>query len=304
MGLNFQTCTLINSNLDPDSGEGVVLFEKKDNGDVRIKRDFHFVKDNIINVRMRKGYNATACKATIDFGAFLSKFKKADVDVMYGRLDIYLEYEGAEYFYGANPTQIRKGIPFWIEFAVNADDTADVVAKAVADTIKKDHLFLVDKDVIKVEVSGGKITLTGTQEHARFKNIEVRKFSLTEEYPVKVAALDTAAVKLNERGKNSFGTYSQIVKDLRLPTAANYQWTHIRQVETPIVGAIYDQFIIDYAAPAVNDGLQAVGERMVSNTQHVFWVKNDIAASFEALFDEVVDVDASEPEPEGNELDN
>nr|DAF44508.1 MAG TPA: hypothetical protein [Podoviridae sp. ct8Lf7] len=33
---------------------------------------------------------------------------------------------------------------------------------------------------------------------------------------------------MNERGENAFGTYSQIVKDLRLPTAANYQWTHIR----------------------------------------------------------------------------
>ena len=28
-GLNFQTQTIINSNLDPDSGKGVVLFEGK-----------------------------------------------------------------------------------------------------------------------------------------------------------------------------------------------------------------------------------------------------------------------------------
>jgi len=28
-GLNFQTQTIINSNLDPDSGKGVVLFESK-----------------------------------------------------------------------------------------------------------------------------------------------------------------------------------------------------------------------------------------------------------------------------------
>lgn len=301
MGLNFQTCTLINSNLDPDSGEGVVLFEKVGD-DIKIKRDFYFIKNNIIKVHKRKGYNAKACKATIDFSKLIAKFKKDDVDVMYGRLDIYLEYEGAEFFYGANPTQVRKGIPFWIEFAVNSADTAEVVAKAVADTIKKDRLFLIDKDVIKVEVSDGTITLTGTQEYARFKNIEVRKFSLTEEYPVMVAAIGSEAVQLVERGENSFGTYSQIVKDLRLPTAANYQWTHIRQVETPVVGAIYDQYILDYAADAVNDGLQAVGERMISHTQHVFWVKNDVEG-FDALFEgvEVIDADA-QSEGEDNEL--
>ena len=50
-GLNFQTQTIINSNLDPDSGKGVVLFEgKKEKVDgvekdvLKIKRDFLFVK--------------------------------------------------------------------------------------------------------------------------------------------------------------------------------------------------------------------------------------------------------------------
>lgn len=50
-GLNFQTQTIINSNLDPDSGKGVVLFEGKEEKvdgvqkDVlKIKRDFLFVK--------------------------------------------------------------------------------------------------------------------------------------------------------------------------------------------------------------------------------------------------------------------
>ena len=84
-------------------------------------------------------------------------------------------------------------------------------------------------------------------------------------------------IVLKEMGANSFGTYSQIVKDLRLPTAANYQWTHVRQVETPIVGAIYNQYIIDYCAPATNEPLAVVGGRMDSHTTHVFWVKNDAA---------------------------
>jgi hypothetical protein len=62
---------------------------------------------------------------------------------------------------------------------------------------------------------------------------------------------------------------------LRLPTAANYQWTHIRQSETPIVGSIYDQYIIEYCAPATNEGTQFVGHRGLSHTTHVFWVRHD-----------------------------
>jgi hypothetical protein len=109
---------------------------------------------------------------------------------------------------------------------------------------------------------------------------------------------------LEERGENSFGTYSQIVKDLRLPTAANYQWTHVRQVETPIIGAIYNQYIIEYCAPAVNDGLHAVGQRMDSHTTHVFWVNQEIAKEWETAL-AVIDPDggALDTENVATELD-
>ena len=80
-----------------------------------------------------------------------------------------------------------------------------------------------------------------------------------------------------------------------MPTAANYQWTHIRQVETPIVGAIYDQYIIEYAAPATNDGMQCVGQRLESTTTHVFWVKHDDAliTAWETAL-EAIDPDSTE----------
>ena len=132
----------------------------------------------------------------------------------------------------------------------------------------------------------------------------IMQIKLQNQTPTKTAATD---IKLDERGKNSFGTYSQIIKDLRLPTAANYQWTHIRQVETPIVGAIYNQYIVEYEAPATNDGLHAVGQRMTSHTVHVFWVKNDsdlISAWETALgtVGTVVDVDATSSDEDDSEL--
>lgn len=300
-GLNFQTQTIINSNLDPDSsklnGKGTYLFQKGPTtidgvkvDALKIKRDFVFVKDCVKAIRKRAGYNAVMCKATIDFAdaAFLTALKTGGAKT-YCRLDIYLGVEGAEPYIYSTPW-VQKGMPFWIEFTVKKDDEAATIAKNVAGMLKKNHVFLCDKDLINVSVSGSKLILEGATEYQRFRKIEISTFDAYDDYANKVAELDpnkvaeldptkTAAtvIKLDERGKNSFGTYSQIIKDLRLPTAANYQWTHIRQMETPIVGAIYNQYIVEYEAPATNDGLHAVGQRMTSHTVHVFWVKNDSA---------------------------
>ena len=325
-GLNFQTQTIINSNLDPDSsklnGKGTdntYLFKSgKTNIDgvevdaLKIKRDFVFVKDCVKAIRKRAGYNAVMCKATIDFAdsALLAALKTGGAKT-YCRLDIYLGVEGAEPYIYSTPW-VQKGMPFWIEFTVKEADKAATIAKNVADMLKKNHVFLCDKDLINVSVSGSKLILEGATEYQRFRKIEISTFDAYDDYADKVAELDptkTAAtdIKLDERGKNSFGTYSQIIKDLRLPTAANYQWTHIRQVETPIVGAIYNQYIVEYEAPATNDGLHAVGQRMTSHTVHVFWVKNDsdlISAWETALgtVGTVVDVDATSSDEDDSEL--
>lgn len=284
MGLNFQTCTIINSNLDPDSSSAskkAVLFENKktkvDGIEVdalKIKRDFLFIKDCVKSIRMRAGYEPMACKATIDFEELMSEIKPEKGN-NYCRLDIYVKYEGAEPFYGANPMHVQKGIPFWVEFTVKSSDDAATIAKNIAEQIKKDHLFLIDKDIIEVSVEGSQLILEGITEFQRFEKINLSMFQISDDYAEEVSKLGDAGITLNERGYNGFGTYSQIVKDLRLPTAANYQWTHIRQVETPIIGSIYNQYIIEYCAPASNEGTQFVGHRGLSHTTHVFWVKND-----------------------------
>lgn len=312
-GLNFQTQTIINSDLDPDSsklnGKGTdntYLFKsEKTNIDgvkvdaLKIKRDFVFVKGCVKAIRKRAGYNSVPCKATINFSndTLLAALKAGGAKT-YCRLDIYLGVEGAEPYIYSTPW-VQKGMPFWIEFTVKEADKAATIAKNVADMLKKNHVFLCDKDLINVSVDDAKLVLEGATEYQRFRKIEISTFDAYDDYAEKVAELDpkdedATDITLNERGKNSFGTYSQIIKDLRLPTAANYQWTHIRQVETPIVGAIYNQYIVEYEAPASNDGLHAVGQRMTSHTTHVFWVKNDSAliSAWEAALRTIGTVDA------------
>ena len=276
-GLNFQTQTIINSNLDPDSGKDVKLFEAA-NGVLRIKRDFNFYtnKDGygkICAIRKRAGYNATLCNATVDFSKLTTALVPTS-GVTYARFDIYLGVEGAEPFIYATPW-VQKGMPFWVEFTVKAGENATDIANNVAKLIKTNHIFLHDKDLINLTVKGAILTLEGATEYQRFRNIEINKFAMKDDYSEKVAELGDGNIVLNKRGKNAFGTYSQITKDLRLPTAANWQPYHIRKVETPIVGAIYNQYIIEYVAPASNEGLGAVGQKLESTTTHVFWVKND-----------------------------
>ena len=286
-GLNFQTQTIINSNLDPDSGKGVVLFEgKKETVDgvekdvLKIKRDFLFVKDNVDCIRRRKGYAAELCEATIDFTK-LTSVVPTDHAVNYLRLDIYIGIEGAEPYIYSTPWY-HKGKPFWVEFLAKKGDNAQALADRLEKTIKSNHIFQVDKDLIKVTNDGaGKITLTGATEYQRFRKVTLNIFEADADYadlvtelnPNKVVASD--AIALVTKGKNAFGTYSQIVKDLRLPTAANYQWLATRKVEIPIVGAVYNQYIIEYHAPANSHPLSVVGGRLDSHTTHVFWVKND-----------------------------
>lgn len=306
-GLNFQTQTIINYNSDPDSKKGSKLFEGKKNYKVdgvdrdvlRIKRDFVFVKEGVLSIRKKEGYEAEMCETTIDFTKLLNTLKPSE-GKNYCRLDIYLGVEGAEPYIYATPW-VQKGIPFWIEFSVGKDATAKSIADDVASIIAKDHIFQHGKDLIELtNDNSGKLTLKGADEFQRFRKVEISMFKSTDDYAEKVAELDaesshssSAPIFLVKRGKNSFGTYSQIVKDLRLPTAANTQWTHIRQAETPIIGAIYDQYIIEYAAPATNGGMHCVGQRMESHTTHVFWVKHDLKTTWEEAL-KTIDPDGSD----------
>ena len=138
-GLNFQTQTIINSILDPDSGnkgKEVKLFAVAENA-LRIKRDFVFAKDDargkVMAIRKAEGYEAEPCIATIDFDAIVEAV--GNEEKKYCRLDIYLGVEGAEPFIYATPW-VQKGMPFWVEFTIKkgaeGKDVAAEVAKVLA----------------------------------------------------------------------------------------------------------------------------------------------------------------------------
>lgn len=264
MGLNFQTCTIINSLKDADSNKDLLTAE----GDVlHIKRDFVFDKNYVKSVTKTEGYDAVPCAATVNF---------AGLAVGNYRLEVFVKYEGAEPAFGANAVSTFKGIPFWVEFSVK-EGTTDI-ASVVAAQIKKDHLFLIDKDILTVTPAGNVLTIEGATEYIRFKTIQIVNAD-TDEVVEEISEGENAKIKVTQVGVNGFGTYSHLIKDLRLPTAANSSWTALRQDETPVVGALYNQYIIEYCAPAINEGTMFVGHRGMNWTTHVFWVQKGAVAT-------------------------
>ena len=201
-GLNFQNQTIINSNLDPDSGKGVNLFKAAD-GVLRIKRDFNFYKNKdgygkVCAIRKRAGYDAKLCNVEVDFANLTDELVPTS-GVTYARFDIYLGVEGAEPFIYATPW-VQKGMPFWVEFTVKPKEDATKIAENVAKLIKTNHIFLHDKDLINLTVKGTKLILEGATEYQRFRNIEINKFSMTDDYSEKVPELGDTNIVLKERG--------------------------------------------------------------------------------------------------------
>lgn len=271
-GLNFQTCTIINSdNYYKDASKKT--FEAK-NEHLIIRPGFDFEASKIQKVYQADGYEGEMAKVELDL-AKLEQTAKT-----YYRLDIYVKVQGAEPYIYATPW-IQKGRPFWVEFSLSGAKGTDTDADALVKAINKEHVFQVGDDQIKAtvdETTNTKIVLTATADYLRFAKVQVVK--LNDEGDDTEVALN---VEPTVKGQAAFGTYSHIIKDLRLPTNENTRWLHIRQDETPVIGTIYDQYIIEYKAPANNRPLGAVGCEVDSYTTHVFWVKHELAAAFKAL---------------------
>ena len=284
---NWTTTTLIN-----EIPENFIAVPKDKNGndiEGRLRMGKHlFEKRWVESIRKAPYQEAVVCKATLDLGMVKDAVNKKESikNATVARLYIYVGLEGSEESIYANDWY-RKGMPLSVSFSL--ENTPADMAKAIEDTVKKFNVFTKVKKVLEVAANGSKLTIAGTHEHQRIEKIQVLvEVGAGEE----VAVVDYELRKRSDRdepavsdvivGKNGFGTYSQLLKDLRLPTAVNNHWLSVNKNEMPIVGANYNQYIITYYAPSTaNPSFTAVGNRSMSETTHVFWVKSDLEGAFE-----------------------
>ena len=278
---NWTTTTLINE---------LPYINKEAEGKLRIGRQL-FEKRWVETIRKAEGHKPVICEADLDLAAVKTALDTAQAKV--ARLYLYVGLEGSEESIYANDWY-RKGMPLSVSFTNQA---ADKMAEAIVDTVNRFNVFTKVKKVLDVTAKDAVLTIKGTHEHQRLQKIQVL---VDAGYGEEVAVVDyelehkaDTAVTREVKGVNGFGTYSQLSKDLRLPTAVHNHWLSVQKDEMPIVGALYTQYIITYYAPSTaNPSFTAVGNRSMSETTHVFWVKSDLVTEWEAALAEI-DPDAT-----------
>ena len=278
---NWTTTTLINELPEKFMEQPLDKNKEAISDKLRIGKQL-FEKRWIESIRKAEGHSAELCEYTLN----LSNVSFSETDTI-ARLYIYVGLEGSEESIYANDWY-RKGMPLSISFAVTKDNTN--MAKAIVDSIKTFNAFTKGKKILDVtENNSGVLTIKGTHEYQRIKKIAILvedKDSILGEEKVIMEYEPNHkphnAVREVKRGINGFGTYSQLIKDLRLPTLANTNWTSPSKNEMPVVGALYTQYIVTYYAPSMsNPSFTAIGNRSMSETTHVFWVKSDLVTDWE-----------------------
>lgn len=276
----FTTTTIINENKDFTSGK--VLFEGSD-GVLKIKRHNNFKKENVLAIYKRAATDPKLAKVSFTIPGTL----KAG----FYRVALYVRLSGNNNSYYANDF-VFKGKPFYIEFEVKTDnETATTVAARIVENARKYMLMVYENDLLKVSNSGATLNIEAVDEYQRFTKADIEMFNSKAGIEAMGGYFGQyeSLIKGNvtEVGAEGFGTFTQLVKDLRLPTAANTRWTKIVQDETPIPGAKYNQYTIYYCVNRGVLGGDAVGEVVKSRTTHVFYVNTAVASTFETALQEI-----------------
>ena len=247
--------------------DGTVLEDR-----LKIRRGLEFKKSNVQAVYHR-GYRAAVnpeYKVALD--------TVAATPGIY-RISLYVTLSGSQDERYAN-TRVLKGKPIFVEFEVTAkENTAALVAdKVIAITKKYLQMVYEDKIINIVKDSTTGIIIKGISGEQRFSKVALEKWENNDWTTLDESINGVAGTKITVTaiGDNGFGTYRNIIKDLRLPTAANTRWTHIVQDETPVLGGMYDQYTIVYCVHRGVLGSDAVGNDVTSITEHVFYVKSDV----------------------------
>lgn len=102
---------------------------------------------------------------------------------------------------------------------------------------------------------------------------------------------DTTVTVTIDNGNEAFGDFAHIVKDLRLPTAANRRWQGIAEGDVmgdepnddkPLPTGKYTQYTIQYTSERGVLQQSALGGLGVSRTVHVFYVESGAVSNFES----------------------
>ena len=196
---------------------------------------------------------------------------------------------------------VFKGKPLYVEF--NGGDTAaQIVSRA-----KKYMLAQYGYNLVDFSTDEAKLVITAHDQWEMFMDqdnnngVRVEKLVTVDtsgkvvtgdsSLPTHEAFVpDTTAVVTVDNGTEAFGDFVHIVKDLRLPTAANRRWQGIAEGDVmgdepnddkPLPTGKYTQYTIQYTSERGVQQQSALGGLGVSRTVHVFYVESGAVSAFE-----------------------
>lgn len=260
----FQYTNTIVLNSLTDEASGLEKVQASE-GLLKVLRVNDFKKDNIVAVYKQEAEQAV--NGSVTFATLPNE------DGLY-RINLYVRLSGSQNSYYSND-MVFKGRPFVYEFK------GKTTAENLVAIIKNINQLYGDK-FLKVEVSGSGVKFTG-DNYALFTIAKIEKFVQDNSvFPsINGGTWEEVSEGTLTKCVNGFGTYDQILKDLRLPTMEARRWEAVNKEELPIPGTLYNQYTIDYCVDRGILGTDAVGDVVKSLTHHVFFVPQALASTFE-----------------------
>lgn len=246
----------------------------------KIVKDSDYVEVRRVNKYLKSNVSAMYKRAASDPVIGKAEFIITNPGVGIYRLKLYMRLSGSQNSYYANDF-VFKGKPFVYEFRITSANTkADDVAKEIKRVIDKIQAFYGDK-YIKVETSDAKLIIHGVDEYQLFTEAKIQKLNTAANNPLTNEVFEDIIEGTITKSVEGFGTYTHILKDLRLPTIEARKFEAVNQEELPVPGAKYNQYIIEYKVDRGLFGGAAVGQQVTSKTTHVFYVLDSLATEFE-----------------------
>lgn len=264
----YTNTIVLNSLKDVTTGLNKIV-EGSDN--IEVRRVNKFLKSNVSAMYKRAASDPVIGKA---------EFTITNPGAGIYRLKLYIRLSGSQNSYYSNDF-VFKGKPFVYEFKIASNSTtATDVAKEIKRVIDKIQAFYGDK-YIKTEVAENKLTIHGVDEYQLFTEAKIQKLNTAANNPLTNEVFEDVTEGTITKSVEGFGTYTHILKDLRLPTIEARKFEAVNQEELPVPGAKYNQYIIEYKVDRGLFGGAAVGQQVTSKTTHVFYVLDSLATEFE-----------------------
>ena len=285
--LNYTTTTIVNDGANVFSDASKKLF--------RVKFGPELFNDGTIHkaclVKKQAYVAPVKAKATVTLPSASGIY----------RIAMYIRLRNNNNPYFSNDW-VFKGKPLYVEF--NGGDTAaQIVSRA-----KKYMLAQYGYNLVDFSIDEAKLVITAHDQWEMFMDqdnnngVRVEKLVTVDtsgkvvtgasSLPTHEAFVpDTTAVVTVDNGTEAFGDFVHIVKDLRLPTAANRRWQGIAEGDVmgdepnddkPLPTGKYTQYTIQYTSERGVQQQSALGGLGVSRTVHVFYVESGAVSAFEA----------------------